>query len=69
MNWTAIFIVIIGFVMVVVGWQGTYANVWTVLGNTTASLSGGSAASSSSTKSTSKSSTTAPATGTQHTAP
>jgi hypothetical protein len=67
MNWTALFIVIIGFVMVVIGWQGTYANVWTVLGNTTNSLSGKSSSSTSS-STTSKTSTTVPTTGTQHTA-
>jgi hypothetical protein len=68
MNWTAIFIVIIGFVMVVIGWQGTYTNVWTVLGNTANSLSGGSTSSSTSSTKSKTTTPSVPTTGTQHTA-
>jgi hypothetical protein len=68
MNWTALFIIVIGFVMVVIGWQGTYTNVWTVLGNTATSISGGSSSSTSSSTTSKTSTTTAPTTGTQHAA-
>jgi hypothetical protein len=68
MNWTALFIIVIGFVMLVIGWNGTYTNVWTVLGNTTNSLSGRSSTSSTSSTSKGTSSTSVPTTGTQHAA-
>lgn len=67
-NWSAIIIVIVGFVMVVSGWNGTYGNVGAVFSNTFNSLSGGSASHTSSSTSTSKQKSTAPSTGTQHTA-
>ncbi len=67
-NWSAIIIVIVGFVMVIVGWNGTYGNVGAVLSNTFNSVSGGGASSSSGSTSKSKPKTTTPSTGAQHTA-
>lgn len=67
-NWSAIVIVIVGFVMVVTGWNGTYGNVGAVFSNTFNSISGGSSGSSSSSTSKSKSKSTVPSTGSQHTA-
>lgn len=67
-NWSAIIIVIVGFVMVVVGWNGTYGNVGAVFSNTFNSISGGGSSSSSGSTVKSKSTSTVPSTGTQHTA-
>jgi uncharacterized membrane protein len=67
-NWSAILIVIIGIVMVVVGWNGTYGNVGAVFSNTFSSISGTSSGSSSGSSTTGKSTTTVPTTGTQHAA-
>lgn len=67
-NWTALLIILIGFVMVVVGWNGTYGNVGAVFSGTFNSLSGGGTSSSGSGSNSNKSKTTVPTTGTQHAA-
>ena len=67
-NWSALIIVVIGFVMVVVGWNGTYGNVGAVFSGTFSSISGVGSSSSSSSTSKSKSASTVPSTGTQHVA-
>lgn len=67
-NWSAIVIVIVGFVMVISGWNGTYGNVGAVFSNTFNSISGGGSSSSSSSSTKNQSKSSVPSTGTQHAA-
>lgn len=65
MNWTAIFIVLIGGLMIILGWQGTYGKFGTLFSNL--QVSGNANTATGGSTSTTKS--TVPTTGTQHTAP
>lgn len=33
LNWVATFVILIGVIALIVGWQGTYKNVWSIVTN------------------------------------